>query len=59
MGRKRIKTLEPDLEEDEFDEEVAKQIYTSKEYVPPNSSNLETIYEQEVGAKSDENEETR
>jgi hypothetical protein len=40
MGRKKIKTLEPDLEEDEFDEEVAKQIYTSKEYVPPNSSDL-------------------
>ena len=40
MGRKRIKALEPDLDEDEFDEESAKEIYTSKEYVPPNSSDL-------------------
>ncbi len=43
MGRKRIKALEPDLEEDEFDEEAVKQIYTSKNYVPPNSSDLVRI----------------
>ena len=43
MGRKRIKALEPDLEEDEFDEEVAREIYTSKEYVPPNPSDLVKI----------------
>ncbi len=44
MGRKRIKALEPDLDDDEdeeeFDEERAKQVYSKQDYVPPDLNDL-------------------
>jgi hypothetical protein len=44
MGRKRIKALEPDLDDDEdqeeFDEEKAKQVYSKQDYVPPDLNDL-------------------
>ena len=41
MPRKRIKALEPDLEDD-FDEEAAKKIYSNgnDNYEPPNLTDL-------------------
>ena len=43
MGRKRVKPLEPDLEED-FDEEEAKRIYSKTEFVPPEQNDLVTYF---------------
>jgi hypothetical protein len=44
MGRKRIKALEPDLDDDEdqeeLDEERARQVYSKQDYVPPDLNDL-------------------
>ncbi len=44
MGRKRIKALEPDLDDEEdeegFDEEKARQVYSKQDYVPPDLNDL-------------------
>jgi hypothetical protein len=49
MGRKRIKALEPDLDDDEedeeeFDEEKAKQVYSKQDYVPPDLNDLVSTF---------------
>ncbi len=48
MGRKRIKALEPDLDDEEdeegFDEEKAKQVYSKQDYVPPDLNDLVSTF---------------